>query len=211
MAEDEEESPRQRCYNACEEARYTLDHQIEKIHKEDKKAVGVFRINLLIIGLLLSALTITTRSNSPPLGELINAHTVLGTFAIGTSSLIAAMTYTSSEFQMGVGSPVIRDVATGKMTTKEFDEKLGEKYANWIRRNQVVHQYNAYAISYSISLVIVGLLFYSVGTVVGAESMRGSTLSYVLLTIEIISIAPISLAIFSSDWITEHILNMRED
>ena len=188
---------------ACQEARSTVDQQIEKIHKEDQKAVGIFRVNLLVIGILSSAISLSIRTDVLATSSFINAHTAIGALALILSSVVAAMAYTSSKFEMGVDPSQVDLASDGDKTREDIYETLSKQYSNWIARNQSVHQFNAYAITWSMILAIAGVVFFAGGVVVGALDIRGSTISYLLLALELLAGAALGLMLNYSDAIFE--------
>lgn len=188
---------------ACHEARHTVNKQIEKIHKEDRKAVGIFRVNLLVIGILSSALTISIRTEVLATSNFLNAHTAIGGLGLLTSSVVAAMAYTSSKFEMGV-DPSQVDIASNDTKSREdFFDTLSGQYSEWIGRNQEVHQFNAYAITWAMILAIAGIAFMTGGIVVGALEIRGSAVSYILLAGEILTALALGFMLYYSDKIFE--------
>lgn len=184
---------------ACREARHTVDQQIEKIHREDKKAVGIFRVNILILGVLISALSISIKTDAIVTSHFLNAHTSLGVATLLLSSVIASMTYTSSTFDMGIKPAPVEEVCSGEWEYDPFMSKLGDEYAKWVKANQRVHRFNAYAITWSIIFAIVGLVFFMGGIGVGVTESRGAPISYGLLSIEIIICLVLGYCVYNSD------------
>lgn len=95
--------------HACFEARETIDQQIEKIHREDEKAIRMARVNFIVIGILTSSLSFIVQNSDIVAKHFVNAHNVVGLFFMLFSTLIAGMTYTSSTFEMGIGKKGIKE------------------------------------------------------------------------------------------------------
>ncbi|WP_435347261.1 hypothetical protein [Haloarchaeobius sp. HRN-SO-5] len=198
------------CRDACLEARETLNHQIEKIHSEDQKAVAIFRANLLVLGVLTSGLSLSVRTDSVVTSDFLNAHTALGTALLILSCLVSAMTYTSSSFQMGVKPGPVNRVINGEISRREFNETLGKSYAEWIGENQRVHDFNATAISWAISFAIAGLFLYMGGALVGILEIKGDPVSYLLLIGELFAGMAVGACVHYSDELFELIMSVDE-
>ncbi|WP_152421772.1 hypothetical protein [Haloferax denitrificans] len=184
---------------ACGEARHTVDQQIEKIHKEDQKAVGIFRVNLLVIGVLGSALSLSVRTDDLATSGFLNAHTAIGAFALLVSSVVAAMAYTSSKFEMGVDPSQVDLAANGNNSQEDFFQTLSDEYSTWISHNKSVHQFNAYAITWAMILAIVGVVLFSGGVLVGVLQIRGMGVSYGLLALELGVSVVLGMMVYYSD------------
>ncbi|SFR41955.1 hypothetical protein SAMN04487947_1205 [Halogeometricum rufum] len=186
---------------ACREARHTMDQQIEKIHREDQKAVGIFRLNLLVLGILSSALSLSIRTDAIATSHFLNAHTALGALALLGSSVVAAMAYTSSSFEMGIDLSRVEADGNSDKTYKGFYEKLHAEYCDWVTHNQKVHQFNSYAITWAMAIAIAGIVFFAGGIVVGAIQIRGAGISYGMLAAEGFLAAVLGGMVYSSDGI----------
>src|SRR6056297_1262199 len=69
---------------ACSEARMVLDHQISTLSDIDDKAARIFRVNILLVGLLLTTLSFVARRQpatgqfQPKLQHFINLYNEIG-------------------------------------------------------------------------------------------------------------------------------------
>lgn len=182
---------------ACAEARHTMDQQIEKIHREDQKAVKIFRVNLLILGVLISGYSISVQSSDISPDAFVNVHTVFGLAFMILSTLIGAMAYTSSNFEMGVNPTVIKRAKS--MDNGDYYDKLTQEYSDWVQSNKSVHEFNAVAIALAMILAVGGLLVFMGGFYVGMKQVRGETISYVLLLVELIGSVILGILIYYSE------------
>lgn len=182
---------------ACEEARETLDQQIEKIHREDQKAVKMARVNLLVLGILVGSFSFIFGGGNLTPSEFLSSHTAIGTLLLVASTVLAGMAYSSSHIELG-GGPEIISGASGT-SAESFYEALQSKYSDWLEENQAVHKMNAYAIQWVIVLAIVGVLFLVGGFVVGFTETQGSSWSYGLLTAEMLGALVVGGLISRSD------------
>ncbi|WP_147302029.1 hypothetical protein [Haloferax sp. Atlit-4N] len=182
-----------------------MDQQIDKIHREDQKAVGIFRVNLLVLGILSSALSLSTNTNAISTSSFLNAHTAIGVLALLGSSVVAAMAYTSSKFEMGIDPSRVESAANGEWSRKDFFEKLNEEYSGWVNHNNSVHEFNAQAITWAMAFAICGVILFSGGVLVGALQVRGQGLSYAMLIGELAVSLVLGLLVFYSDSIFERL------
>jgi len=150
----------------CREARLTLDQQLDRIEKYDKKAVGIFRSNILLAGVLISGLAIIVRTNGIGPLDFLNLWSITGGSGIGLSTLLAAMAYTSSSYDMGITSRTISNVERGIYSgSSEFNDDLRDFYRGWLNHNKNVGSFNSFLITGSIIFLMNGIAFF-VGCVV---------------------------------------------
>jgi hypothetical protein len=135
---------------ALEEGRRTINKQNEILNNIDSKAARILRINLVIVGLILTGISVATgigRQTAPVQGLLsdgINIYTELGLLAILLSTGVAALTYTASALRIGVtGGSLRRIVFEGDTPDRKRLRGLTRSYAKWIERNYLTNAYNA--------------------------------------------------------------------
>lgn len=190
---------------ACSEARHTMDQQIEKIHREDQKAVKIFRVNLLILGVLISGFSISVQSPEISPNSFVNAHTTIGLFTMILSTLIAAMAYTSSNFEMGVKPEVIEKAR--EMENGAFYDRLTEEYSTWVRSNKGVHEFNAVAITLAMIFATSGLILFMGGFYIGVKHAKATVLSYGFLILEMFVSVLIGGLVYYSDELFGKVMN----
>lgn len=146
----------------CREARLTLDQQLNRIEKYDKKAVGIFRSNILLAGVLISGLAIIVRTDGVGPSDFLNHWSILGGIGLGLSTLLAAMAYTSSSYDMGISSNTIENVERGVYSgSAEFSDELRDYYKGWLTHNKNVGGFNSYLITGAIILLMNGIAFFT--------------------------------------------------
>lgn len=110
------------------EARETVDAQRETLNDIDTKASKILRLNVALIGILISVLSIaiqvgpdseTGLGNTAP---FINIYTEIGLGALVLSTAFAAMTYTASELDVGVSSENLTGLLEADFTREETEE-----------------------------------------------------------------------------------------
>jgi uncharacterized membrane protein YozB (DUF420 family) len=135
---------------ALEEGRRTIDKQNEILNNIDDKAARILRINLVIVGLLLTGLSVTTGTEKQTdpvqevLPDVINVYTELALLALLLSTGVAALTYTASALRIGVtGGSLRRIVFEGDTPDRKRLRGLTRSYSKWIEQNYRTNAYNA--------------------------------------------------------------------
>lgn len=150
MEEDEEWAERRNVdflKVAREEAHRTLDKQVQTLDDLDSKAAKILRINLVLLGVILTGLSIASEV-SPESGlssivDLVNTFTMIGLGLLYLSTVTAGLTYTASSLKSGLSGPNLRDMLWNEYTDKENLEGLIESYSEWIHYNYRVNAKNA--------------------------------------------------------------------
>lgn len=152
----------------CREARHTVDHHIDRIHKVDQKAVGIFRVNLLLIGILLTSLTIVINVDDVSIGPFFNIWSFGSLFFLVLSTFFASITYTSSEYDLGISPELIEDFQNGQYgSAEDFHEELADLYKEWMVHNRTMGRFNAYLITISIAAAFNGIVLLLGGGFIG--------------------------------------------
>jgi hypothetical protein len=193
----DDEVPSDSVEYACHNASKTIDQQLEKIYKEDQKAVKMVRVNLLVVGIVTSGLSFVAQTGEINIGSFVNAHTTIGVGSLLISTVLGGMAYTTSSFELGIGADAIEDALA--MEDKDFFQELADDYSEWIGKNNTVHKKNSSAIEYTIITAIVGIVFLLIGVVIGVAGIKGDPISYLVLLGELVLTVIVYLLINSSD------------
>ena len=187
----------------CLEARYTLSNQIDILNEIDTKATQLFRANILLAALVASALSLTTRTDLS-FGNFLSNHSIAGFIFLLYSIVFAAITYSISTFDEGIGWNDIVDKLESNDSLTEHYKKLAKGYANWIQYNQKVILINSAIFNLTLMNTINAVLFFSSAFWVGITgyTFPVSTLIYFIVAITAIAI---DLVIFHIDTWTENI------
>lgn len=158
---------------AREEAQRTVDEQNQTLNDIDTKAIQILRLNVLLIGTVLTLVSLTLQPSDqfPRLSTLINSYTVLGTGTLLLSAALAALTYTASTNQIGVNyEDILTLTATdGKYSNLEIlDGLVVEGYGDWIRFNDETNIINSLYITLTILTLIYAISLFSLGIVVAS-------------------------------------------
>ena len=90
-----------------EESRHVVDAQLRTMQETDRKAMATARVDALLVGLLLSAASLT---DSP--ATVVNAWLLLGSALVLTSLACSVLTYSVDRPSYGVGPGFIDDVTS---------------------------------------------------------------------------------------------------
>ncbi|WP_336136637.1 hypothetical protein [Natronomonas amylolytica] len=152
-----------------EEARKTVDAQRQTLNDIDTKASKIFRLNLVLIGLLVSILSIVTQFGpDPPSGidalELfVNIYTQIGIAALVLSTAFAAITYTASELDVGVSSENLAALLEADFSETEAEELLVKNYIMRINFNRSTNVRNIPLIQLTIAFVVFAIISFVLG------------------------------------------------
>jgi len=197
--------------HVCNEARYTINNQVSKIHLEGRKAVGITRLNLLLLGLFASAISITLRTTDVSTAEFLNLHVAVGTTCLIMSTIVSSMAYTSSQFKVGVNTKPVKRVREGEMNDKEYLKTLSDRYKEWIIQNRKVHKYNATAITWALTFALGGLMFFIIGLGIGIGEFSGTEISNILLLSGVMVTMFLTILLHRSDWFFEVIMDISNN
>jgi hypothetical protein len=153
---------------AREEAHRTIDNQIQTLNDIDSKAARILRINLLLLGILLTGLSIAAPSQgteTAPISynELANIYNYSGIVFLLLSTGVAAVTYTASSLQAGIGPRDLREILDNDYTDRQNLAGLVDSYADWIEYNYQVNSKNAPLGTLTLLLLIFGMTSVTLG------------------------------------------------
>jgi hypothetical protein len=95
--------------SVSKEARETVNQQIKKIEMSDRKAIGLFRTNILLIGLLLTASSVIFRFDGLVESEFVNLGSLVGMLLLILASFMAGIAYTSSSYDIGISPSFVEE------------------------------------------------------------------------------------------------------
>ena len=145
------------------EAQRTIDKQVSALGDIDSKAIRILRVNVLLIGLILTALSFTSQAEYTNVQSFLNVYTGLGIVSLIISTAFAALTYTASDLEVGVDPDDVALLLESDTTTTEFDEVVTKSYAMWIRFNDRTNIRNTPLITMTVFLVIAAIAYLSLG------------------------------------------------
>lgn len=146
-----------------EEAQKTLGRQIQALTDIDAKAIKILRVNVVVLGVLLSALMLGARSDSIVVNDFWNAYLGIGFVGLLVSSATAALTYRATGFRVGVDSTNVKRVLENDLHDEELLRVLARSYARWIEYNVDANVKNAPWITSTIVVLVGSLAYLSLG------------------------------------------------
>lgn len=153
-----------------EEARETVTAQRETLNDIDTKASRILRLNIALIGILVSVLSIAgqiapgSESGLASVAPFVNVYTEVGIGSLVLSTAFAAMTYTASELDVGVSSENLTDLLRADFSRDEAEELLVKNYIMRINFNRSTNVRNIPLIQLTIILVVVAIVLLVLGT-----------------------------------------------
>jgi hypothetical protein len=151
---------------AREEAHRTIENQIQTLDDIDSKAARILRINLVLLGILLTGLSIATPSQgSAPFSydDLANVYNYAGIVFLLLSTGVAAITYTASSLQAGIGPNDLREILDNDFTDRQNLAGLVDSYADWIEYNYQINSKNAPLGTLTLLLLIFAMASVTLG------------------------------------------------
>ena len=166
-----------------EEARTTLNHQIQAIKDTATFSFDMLRLNIVLLGALLSAVPVAGQLGITLTG-FINIYTIFGISFLFISVLAAAIAHTITSMSVGIDPDGIKTLLDEQYDKNDFDKILSKSYSNWISFNDRISLKQNLAFVFSMALFIDSLLFMCAGFVAGVYTPNfGSRSSYVVLTL----------------------------
>jgi hypothetical protein len=167
-----------------EEARTALDHQIRTLDDIDTKASKILRLNVALLSILLMGASVLAKSPNYGAIELLTPLSLLGVGSLVVSTAFAGLTYTSSEFQAGLGPEDLRTVLEGEYDDAQLQEALVASYAEWIAFNDATNVRNESLITLTIVSTVYAVAFLTLGVIdVFLDSIPGLVVLFAVLTL----------------------------
>lgn len=187
------------CQRICEEARDTLNQQIYRNEQVDQKALGIFRLNLLLMGLLLTIFTLIVDTDVQE-GRFISEWSIGALVFLLISTLFAAMTYTSTSYDVGISTDMIEDSEYGRFdSNSDLEHDLRDMYHEALDHNNKVGQFNAYFITIAIVALLNSIILITGAIGVGFSEYYDTTASTGLFILTLMAFAILNLLIWKAD------------
>lgn len=150
--------------DAAERLERVIDVQIATVNGIDEKAEHVTRLVGILLGVVLSVLSLSVRFGIVDLSSTMSV-TILA-FGIGVSGLFGAMvaaivTYLGSRVRIGLDHQVGRlfSAESYSITTDEYGRRVLGTYGYNVRRNERVVAANSRRFRRSLLLLLVGVVY----------------------------------------------------
>ncbi|GAD53230.1 hypothetical protein MBEHAL_1990 [Halarchaeum acidiphilum MH1-52-1] len=177
---------------AREEAQRTIDSQIQTLNDIDNKAARILRVNLVLLGIILTGISIALNARpsqaSPAsvLVDFVNGYTIAGIVLLLGSTAVAAVTYTASDLRTGMSGKDLRAMLDGDYTDRQNLEGLVESYSHWIEHNFRTNARNAPLGTLTLLLLLYAMTALALGTVHAAIGHVGWTLLGVSFVLNVV-------------------------
>lgn len=150
-----------------EEARRTVDKQIQVGEGLDARAAELLRFEALLLGIVLTGVSVVLRTQAVPhmpwwlTGCLLTAFSL-----IVTSTLLAVRSYELREVHFGVHSNDLVSARVGRAAEEEVMDAALRGYAQGIQRNGDSLDAASERLDLSVRLLWLGLVALSLATVI---------------------------------------------
>lgn len=148
------------------EARESLAETINAIRRIDESAMKTLRIDLVILGLSLTA-----ASSFRFATQLVNGLTVLGVVSVALSTIVASVTTLGSDYPTGVSDAYVEEFQQASWTEREWNELMLREYSEWLAEANEMLNAGAQVLFYTKALLGIGLLLMLSGVVFGIVSV----------------------------------------
>ena len=152
-----------------DEANLTVERQLDALADIDDKASRMLRLNALVVGVVVSALSIASEladpsgAGVPVLEQFRNGYVELGLASLVLSTALAAMTYTVTEYDGGVSAENVKRLLRLELPLDEVGVILVKNYAARINFNRSSNLRNIPLITATIVFAVTGVVCFSLG------------------------------------------------
>ena len=151
---------------ARQEGRESLTQTISSIDRIDETAMVTLRIDLVIIGLALTAV-----SSFPSTLQFTNALSTVGFACLSGSALMAIVTTMGSDYPTGVSEDYLQEVQHASWTTREWNEWMVREYSRWLADANEMENGDAQALFITQLLLVIGLILLIAGILAGVSGI----------------------------------------
>lgn len=171
-----------------EDAQRVLDYQVEQIKDIDDKAATTIRFDVLLLGIVLTAASITVRTNEVALSQFTNLLVGTGIVSLVSSLVAAIYTYTDTESIVGLDAGDIHRFLDRRYDVSNWRVILLTSSAHWIKQNEALNQANARGLFASHILLVSATALLTGGVMVGLEliSLSAGTVGFVVLFVGVL-------------------------
>lgn len=142
-----------------------MDHQIQTFTNVDNKAAKTFRLDAILLGFILTAVSFVTRIESLAIDPYVNPFTIFAVVALIVSFIFAVLTYMATEIDTGTGPDGIQRLIDKRYTETEWLILLLRSEKEWMRENERQLSSNTFYLVVSHVALILAVVVASVGIV----------------------------------------------
>lgn len=152
------------------EANLTVERQLATLADIDDKASRMLRLNVLLVGVVVSALSIVSQlggdatTAGPVIGQFQNGYVELGVASLVLSTALAAVTYSATEYDVGISADNAKKVLAADLPAKEFETLLLKNYIARVNFNRSTNVRNIPLVTATIVFAVAGVVLLALGT-----------------------------------------------
>ncbi|MDZ7730979.1 MAG: hypothetical protein U5K37_08775 [Natrialbaceae archaeon] len=153
-----------------EEAHRTVEGQRATLDEMDEKAIKILRVNVIVLGVIVSLLSLTGPSgpvtdDGSIASAVVSGYTAGGVVSIIASTLFATLTYTMSNVDIGINQENIISIIQADVDVRETELLLCKNYASRINfnRSTMIRQMPLVQLTvllFYLSVILFGLALY---------------------------------------------------
>lgn len=146
------------------EAQRTLDKQVLLLGEIDAKVLKLLRVNVFLVGLVLTAISLAAKTDSVAVDQFLNTHLGIGILSLFLSCATAAVSYASTDVEVGVDPDDIATVLEFDLANDEFEVVAAKSYALWIDHNDSTNVLHAPWNTLTVLLTVAAIAYLALGT-----------------------------------------------
>jgi len=179
---------------AREMGRIVIDHQIEGLDTLNKKASNTIRINILILGVVLTVFSIVINGDDGiTSGSIVNGATGTGVILSGISILMALWTYTSTRKEVGLtGESLLKSIESEDgYSERNWLKGTIRAQSNWIQKNADINRSDSFILFFGHLFLFMSVGYYSFGVLWGLTNTDGIQWLYWVIIVVLAILLPI--------------------
>ena len=145
-----------------EEGRATLDHLISTINDTDDKAAYTLRINILILGIVATIISLTLREGIVQAQDVSNVALYVAIASSILSLVVSLLIYSRTEFKVGLSANDLGSVLGEKFSEERLLLALIRSEQRWIRYNEKTNKWDADRLFLAQFLLLFSIVSYLV-------------------------------------------------
>lgn len=151
------------------EADRTVERQLDAFRDVDTKASRMLRLNVLLVGVIVSTLSIASQLGSsseagvPVIEQFENVYIEVGVAALVVSTALAAVTYSATEYDVGVSADNVRTLLDADLPTEETRALLVKNSIARINFNRSTNLRNIPLISATVVFAVIAVVLFALG------------------------------------------------
>jgi hypothetical protein len=140
------------------EARDSLEMTAEAIESKDDKALATVRINVVLVGLISTAV-----SSFPSALQLPDWAALLGLGSLAVPTGLGILTYSGTDYPPGVGPEYLADARRASYSAGEWLAWMSVQYEGWTTEAMAAHRTEAVLLRWTHTAQAVGVLVLAAG------------------------------------------------